>query len=398
MRRLWIALALALAAPTFPAPAAARSEVAASVASADGVPIAWRASGQGDVALVLIHGWSCDSSYWDAQVAPFAKDYRVVTLDLAGHGASGTDRKTWSMAAFGADVAAVAAKLPQKRIILVGHSMGGPVALEAARLTGKRVIGVIGVDTLADLGGRKIDPAQVEGFKAALKRDYAGTTRAFVTSFFFPKTADPALVKRIADDMASAPPGVASPAMDALMAYEVQPAAAAVKAPIVTINADYQPAMDEAAARKVAPGFRLVTFTGTGHFPQVEAPERFNAVLRTEIERMAETGRLSVGFGIYRDGKLVGSPTITLEPGSDALVETAGAQGYRLSVRLEPQPGSPARHAVRATLQLRAATGWSLVASPTITTGVGDPASIEIAGDDTAGRPPVKLTPLITEA
>ena len=78
-------------------------------------------------AVVLIHCWMCDSGIWDNVVPTLAKSYRVVTLDLPGHGVSGKDRKEWSMAAFGADVATVVNALRLDRVILVGHSMGGAV-------------------------------------------------------------------------------------------------------------------------------------------------------------------------------------------------------------------------------------------------------------------------------
>ena len=58
----------------------------------DGVPIAYDVRGQGKVAVVLVHCWACDRSFWKEQVDPLARRYRVVTLDLGGHGASGADR------------------------------------------------------------------------------------------------------------------------------------------------------------------------------------------------------------------------------------------------------------------------------------------------------------------
>jgi pimeloyl-ACP methyl ester carboxylesterase len=53
--------------------------------SADGVPIHYATQGQGDIAVVLVHGWAINRRYWDAQVPVLARTYRVVTLDLAGH-------------------------------------------------------------------------------------------------------------------------------------------------------------------------------------------------------------------------------------------------------------------------------------------------------------------------
>jgi pimeloyl-ACP methyl ester carboxylesterase len=260
--------------------------VSGSVASADGTRIAYQALGAGDTALVFIHGWSCDSSYWKPQLSAFARSHRVVTVDLAGHGASAVRRDGWSIPAFGEDVAAVIRALPQRRVILIGHSMGGPIALEAARLAPGRVIGLVGVDTFSDLAGPTIDPAVLERFKAGLRRDPAGTTRSFVGDNFFPKSVDPNLKGRIVEDMASAPPAVAIASMEALLAYDPKPAAAALKLPITSINSDLQPPMDEAAARKTAPRFRLVTITGVGHFPQLEAPERFNSMLEAELARL----------------------------------------------------------------------------------------------------------------
>ena len=104
--------------------------------SEDGVPIYFQSRGQGDYTLVFVHGWCTDMSYWDAQIPSFRVYYRVVTLDLAGHGRSGRDRAVWSMEAFGQDVAAVVRKLDLNNVILIGHSLGGPVVLEAARLPG----------------------------------------------------------------------------------------------------------------------------------------------------------------------------------------------------------------------------------------------------------------------
>ncbi|MEO7246775.1 MAG: alpha/beta fold hydrolase, partial [Rubrivivax sp.] len=91
--------------------------------SAGGVHVQYRVHGHGEPLVVLIHGWSCDSNYWQAQVADLKTRYTVATVDLAGHGASGANRDDWSMAAFGADVAAVVDALPDHpRVVLVGHS------------------------------------------------------------------------------------------------------------------------------------------------------------------------------------------------------------------------------------------------------------------------------------
>lgn len=89
--------------------------------------IAYQVVGSGKPALLFVHGWYCDQSYRNAQVNHFAPQYKVVTIDLAGHGKSGLDRKTWTMEAFGDDVMAVVKELDLDRVVLIGHSIGGHV-------------------------------------------------------------------------------------------------------------------------------------------------------------------------------------------------------------------------------------------------------------------------------
>ena len=94
------------------------------VLSSDNVPIYYEVQGDGEPALVFIHGWCCDRSYWREQMGEFAQQYKVVTVDLAGHGESGLDRKAWTMSAFGEDVVAVVESLGLDKVVLIGHSMG----------------------------------------------------------------------------------------------------------------------------------------------------------------------------------------------------------------------------------------------------------------------------------
>ena len=102
--------------------------------------------------LVFVHGWSCDSRYWRAQIPYFSQKYRIALVDLAGHGHSGFGRSNYTMGSFGEDVLAVVEALGAEKVILIGHSMGGIVIAEAARLMPEKVLGLIGVDTLVGCG------------------------------------------------------------------------------------------------------------------------------------------------------------------------------------------------------------------------------------------------------
>ena len=287
----WAVAACSRQQPPAPTPAAndraAPAAGAARIAIApDGVHVQYRVYGSGEPALVFIHGWSCDSNYWREQLPAFDRKYTLVTVDLAGHGGTDGNRAEWSMARFGQDVATALSAVPNRQIILVGHAMGGPVAIEAARLLKGRVIGIIGVDTFKSIGAPSPTRAQVDAAIKPFETDFIGQTRTLVADHLFVKGANPQLAQKIAYDMSLSPPGVAVPAMRALLEYDFTEPLKDVSVPIVAINSDLGEPVNEARIRKVLPKFRTVTLPGTGHFLMMEVPQRFNPALDAEVVAM----------------------------------------------------------------------------------------------------------------
>lgn len=254
--------------------------------SADGVHIEYHVYGAGDPAVVLIHGWACDSSYWREQIRPLSAQYTTVTLDLAGHGGSGRNRTDWSMARFGEDVAAVVRRLPNARVILVGHSMGGPVALEAAALLGSRVLGIIGIDTFKSLGLPPPAPREVERAVAPFRTDFTAAMHRFVPTLFQPG-ANAAFEQRVANDMSRAPAPIAIASLVSLNSMDYRTLLSAVHVPIIAIDSDLGRAASEERIRKFLPSFRTITLKGDGHFLMLQDPKRFNPVLLREIALLA---------------------------------------------------------------------------------------------------------------
>ncbi len=208
----------------------------AQVKSNDGTEIYYSVSGQGSPTLVFVHCWTCDNSYWDLQIKEMAKDYKAVTIDLAGHGKSGM-RTNYTIEAFGQDVASVVQHLNLDKIILIGHSMGGSVSIEAAQLLGEKVIGIIGVDNFQDLAQER-NEEQYNQIMESLKNDFKGTTYYFVSSMMFPENADTNLIKKIAADMSSSPPEVGISAMENLSYYDYDKEIKQLEIPVININAD----------------------------------------------------------------------------------------------------------------------------------------------------------------
>jgi pimeloyl-ACP methyl ester carboxylesterase len=248
----------------------------AFVTSLDGTRIAYEAHGAGSPALVLVHGWSCHRGYWDAQLTPLSATAFVVALDLAGHGESGITRQTWSIAAFGADVAAVVDELALKDIVLIGHSMGADVILEASRLLKNRVRGLVWVDQHRQLSQFMSD-VQVRERVAPFRADFAGTVKAFVRGMF-PASADPSLVERISEHMSSAPPKIALGALEATWNYSrnVPAILSELQLPLVSINPEDSSTGIESMRRH---GVDVVLVPGVGHFFMMEKPQEFNTCL-----------------------------------------------------------------------------------------------------------------------
>jgi len=262
-------------------PPAAATIQTGQVASADGIPIYYTYQGEGSPTLVFVHGWSTDGSYWSDQFDHFARSYQVVAVDLAGHGQSGLGRDHWTMVAFAADVKAVVDKLGLQKVILIGHSMGGLISVEAARLMPAKVIGIIGIDTLQDMA-RAMTPDEVDAFVAPLRENFVAATQGFVKELF-PQGADSHLIQRIADDMSSAPPEVGLGAIQEVLSHDLTPALNEIAVPVHCINADYWPTNVE-GNRRLNPGFQVTTMSGVGHFLYLEKPEEFNQLLAAAIQ------------------------------------------------------------------------------------------------------------------
>lgn len=255
---------------------ASAAEKTAIVAAPDGVPIHYSVQGKGEPTLVFIHCGGCDRHVWDNQVPVFAKNYRVVTIDLPGHGESGQGRKNWSIESFADDVNTVITKLKLKRVVLVGSSMGGPIAVEATRRMPGRVQAIVPVDIFQNVE-TKVDPAQLEQVFKQLRADYKGAITGFLNQLLFSPNTPAAVKNRIISEATSRPPELAIAVLEGI-SYNSAPALREIKVPIRAINGDLNPTNLE-VNRKYAPQFDAVIIKGSGHYPMLENPERFNELL-----------------------------------------------------------------------------------------------------------------------
>ncbi|MBK9305325.1 MAG: alpha/beta hydrolase, partial [bacterium] len=244
----------------------------------------------GEPVLVFVHGWSCDARLLARAGASFCA---TSPRDHAGPGrprALRRRRERCTMASFGQDVQAVVEASGSRRVILIGHSMGGPVIAEAARLLPGRVAGLIGVDTLEDVEYR-MTREELGGLMAPLRADFRAGSREFVAGMFAPDT-DPELREWVLTDVSSAPPTIALSAMEEMMMQYVTGEAAtvfeAIRIPVMaTVNGDLWPVNAEANRRHMA-AFDAVILEGADHFLMMDRPQEFNQALERVIHVLAE--------------------------------------------------------------------------------------------------------------
>jgi pimeloyl-ACP methyl ester carboxylesterase len=256
-----------------------------TIRAADGLSIVCEVRGKGDTALVFLHGWCGDREYWKHQVDVFAADYRVVALDQAGHGESGKERKVWNVSSLAGDVEEVCKALGLKRVILVGHSMGGPVGLMAAKRMPGKVVAVIGVDTLQNAEFKwpeDVSKKFLEGFAA----DFKGTMRAGLAGMLHEKS-DPALKKWLVTRAEAQDEKMALGLMRDLSMLDTRTLLKEAKAPVRCINSSggfaFFTPTDIAVNKKYA-DYDAVTIDAVGHYPMLEKPAEFNDKLRDVLK------------------------------------------------------------------------------------------------------------------
>ncbi|MES9846200.1 MAG: alpha/beta hydrolase [Candidatus Sedimenticola sp. PURPLELP] len=253
--------------------------------SFDSERIAYDVTGKGKTTLIFIHGWNCDGRYWQKQIPVFSKEYQVITVDLAGHGHSSSGRSEYSMLSFANDVKAIIDKERIDRAILIGHSMGGGVIAETARLMPGQVVGIVGVDTLQNVAERT-PQSVIDKMTEPLEADFKSAVQNFVTPMF-PKGTDQYLVNWVKEDMSSAPKEIALSAFRNYLGQYVNGEAADIfkdiTIPVISINARLWPTAPE-ENRKHIKNYQLYYIEETGHFPMLEKPAEFNMLLENAID------------------------------------------------------------------------------------------------------------------
>lgn len=243
----------------------------------DGVRLAALERGAGDPPLLFVHGWCCDHRYFAPQIEHFARRHRVVALDQRGFGQSDRPAGEYTIEVFADDAAWLCRELDLRRPVVVGHSLGGAVALALAgrhpELPGALALCDPAV-FLAGLG----DGVREELVAGLAGPEWRSVAEEFIREFLFLPGDDPARRERIVAEMCATPQHVMHSAFARLVDFDDAAAARACRVPVLVIEAG-APFVDRERLLAALPDAVIEATPGVGHFHQLEAPERVNAIL-----------------------------------------------------------------------------------------------------------------------
>lgn len=231
-------------------------------------------------AIIFVHGWTCDGTFWDYQIPEFTARQRVIRIDLPGHGKS--EKPTtikYTMDQFASSVVAVLENAGVKKAVLVGHSLGGVVVRQVYRLAPDKVAALVIADSSLGPWSTETSQAFDQELKELSSPGYKKVASEMINTMFIPESPE-AFRQQIKQKMLSTPKHVlvnALRGMNNFSLYKTDP----IKVPTLVFRVKY-PYIEpdnEKFLRSFITNLSYQEWSDTGHFLMMENPEKFNQEL-----------------------------------------------------------------------------------------------------------------------
>ena len=256
------------------------------------VDLAYSDEGQG-APIVFLHAFPLNRTTWEPQVAGLADRYRVITIDLRGHGESDAPMWRYTLDQFAEDVKGLLDHLAISNATFVGLSMGGYILFALYRKYPTLIRALVLADTRATADVPEAKAARFSMAQVAYRRGASA-----LADLMIPKLLGPASLthrKDLQEQLRTVITGnQVSGMIGSLMAMEERPDStpllATLTMPTLIIVGEHDAASPpdevEEMSRHV-PGAAFVVIPGAGHLSNVENPEAFNAAIRTFLETIS---------------------------------------------------------------------------------------------------------------
>lgn len=239
----------------------------------------------GETTVLLLGSVGSDRSMWSQQVRTLAQSYRVLAVDLRGHGGSEVVPGASTIEEFALDIVSVLDSVEIDRVHMVGLSLGGAVALEMGLRYPGRIQSLTLICTSARFG-----ESQQWLDRAALVRDKGmeAVSESVARRWVSPSLADaePTLLGRLESMVrATSAEGYAS-ACEALAAYDLREHLGAISAPVLAIAGAQDPATPPESLQEILDGIghgRLVVLDPAAHVPTFEQPDALSELIRDHV-------------------------------------------------------------------------------------------------------------------
>ncbi len=256
---------------------------------------------QGDGQPILfVHGWMCSSKFWQRNVPELANKFRVVTVDLRGHGNSSKVLTGHTIRQYARDVREVIEHLGLRNSVLVGWSLGGPVVLSYyEQYAGDARLKALGLlDTApfpfspAGWNSHRMKNYNYDGMNAMFA-DYRANPREFViaiTTRMFKQKPSPAEMDWMVAEQLKTPTWIAQAVYSDFLMSDHSKSLPAIEVPVIVFAANsgtyaHGIAMGKAIAAQVAQS-TFIPFEDAGHMLFYEQPQKFNAALANFVKAL----------------------------------------------------------------------------------------------------------------
>jgi pimeloyl-ACP methyl ester carboxylesterase len=257
-----------------------------NAAPRDGVRLCWSDRGRGEPAVLLLHGWCLDHTWFAPQIEHFSRTRRVVSPDLRGFGASAQPQQAYSLDVWADDVLWLIERLALERPVLIGHSLGGAIALAAAVRRPDTVSALALLDPAIVL--RPSTRAYFQHLAAGLSTPDPEPAARQLAAGCTLDSDTPERTERFVARILATPPHVREPGFRSCFEPDTDALVARCTTPLLLIDSAL-PLPDRERMARLCPHLERTQTPDAGHFHHLERPQEVHAALERFLPAPART-------------------------------------------------------------------------------------------------------------